>query len=474
MSRPAPRLGAGHWESLRQIAPLAWPVLVGQLAVLAFSTVDTLLVARHSAIDLAALAIGSAVYITVFVGLMGVVLAISPVVGQQFGAGRLQEAGVSLQQAVWLALALSLLGEIPLLFPKPFLAMAQAEPAVEAKVRSYLLALGASLPAALVFTAYRGFNTAVSRPKVVMALQLAGLALKVPLSALLTKGFTLPLTPWQCAPLGALGCGIATCIVMWSQLLITLLVQRRDPFYARFGLGRGWQAPQPAQLRQLLRLGIPMGGSILIEVTGFTFMAIFIARLGATAVAGHQLAVNLIGLMFMLPLALANATGTLVAQRVGAHEAAAARRLGWHGLEIAMMASCLVGGLVFALREPVLSLYTQDPVIVGAALPLLLWVWLFHLGDAGQTVAAYVLRAHHVAVAPMVIYALAIWGLGLGGGYTLAFGSFTWVPASLHGARGFWIAATAGLVTAALGLSAFLAWVHRVEAREVAAGPASR
>jgi MATE family multidrug resistance protein len=116
----------------------------------------------------------------------------------------------------------------------------------------------------------------------------------------------------------------------------------------------------------------------------------------------------------------------------------------------------------------VLGLYTSDPTIIAAALPLLLWAWVFHVGDAGQTLAAFVLRAHHIAVAPLLIYAVAIWGVGMGGGYFLAFGHADWVPDSLRGAPGFWSAATAGLTLAALGLSAFLAWVHRQEAMQQA------
>jgi len=458
-------LSAGHLDSLRRLLPLAWPVFVGQLAVLGYSTVDTILVARHSAIDLAALSVGSAVFMTIFIGLMGVVLAVSPVVGQLFGAGRLREAGDELHQAIWLALLLTLVGELVLLFPGPLLAIAQVTPEVEAKVRGYLLALSVSLPANLIFTAYRGFNTAVSRPKAVMVLQVGGLALKLPLSALLVHGFSV--AGWQVPALGAVGCGIATAIVMWGQVLISLAILRRDGFYARFGLhDGGLHRPRLQAMRQLLKLGLPMGGAILIEVTGFTFMAIFIARLGATPVAGHQLAVNMIALMFMMPMALGNAAGTLVAQRVGAHDAADARRLGWHSLEIALALSCLLGGLVFFAREQVLNLYTQDPAIIAAALPLLLWVWLFHMGDAGQTVAAFVLRAHHVANAPMVIYAVAVAGLGLGGGYALAFGHVPGAPQAWRGAPGFWVAATAGLVTAAAALGALLAYVHRVEARE--------
>ena len=96
---------------LRRIVPLAWPVFIGQIAVLAFATVDTFLLARFSAIDLAALAVGMAVYISVFIGLMGVVLAVSPIVGRLFGAGQLEEAGRQMHQAVWLAILLSVLGE---------------------------------------------------------------------------------------------------------------------------------------------------------------------------------------------------------------------------------------------------------------------------------------------------------------------------------------------------------------------------
>ncbi|MDI4631776.1 MATE family efflux transporter [Pelomonas sp. V22] len=452
---------SGLRNSLSRILPLAWPVFIGQVAVLALSTVDTVLVARYSANDLAALAIGAAVYTTVFVGLMGVVLAVMPLAGQHFGAGRLREAGDELHQAVWAALGLSVIGLAIMLMPDPFLWIAQTTPEVEAKVRLYLQALSPGLPAALLFTAYRGFNTAVSRPKMVMALQLGGLVLKVPLTAALIHGSAgLP-------ALGVAGCGIATSIVLWAQVLVAVWLLRRDEFYAQFGLldDQGLHRPRWAALKELMKLGVPMGGSILIEVSGFTFMAIFIARLGATAVAGHQLAMNLISLMFMLPLALANASSTLVAQRLGARDPLDAHRLGWHGLFTAMALSAFNGGLLFLLREQVLGLYTGNALVIAAAMPLLVWVWIFHVADAAQTVAAFVLRSHRIATAPMVVYALAIWGVGIGGGYWLAFSNT--LP-RLSGAQGFWSAATAGLVLAAAGMTAVLAWVHRTEAREAA------
>ena len=465
-------MSGGFRASVGRILPLAWPVFIGQVAVLGFGTVDTVLVAHHSPTDLAALAVGGAIYITIFIGLMGLVMAISPIVGQLYGAGRLREAGHQAWQTLWLALAVALLGCGLLVFPAPFLALSQASPAVAEKVRGYLLALAFALPASLLFTVYRGFNLAVSRPKAVMLLQLGGLALKVPLSMALVSGL-----PGLGMPaLGVVGCGIATLLAIWVQALVAWLWVRRDPFYQRFELAApGQRAPHRASLWALLRLGVPMGLSIMVEVTGFAFMAIFIARLGETVVAGHQIAANLVSLLFMMPLGLSHATSTLVAQRIGAGDLHDARRLGWHGLQLALALALVVGSTVFVAREQVLRLYTDNPVVLAATLPLLAWVALFHSADAVQTSAAFVLRAWRITTLPLLIFVGAMWGVGLGGGYLLAFGLGDSVPASLQGARGFWMASTTGLTVAALALTALLAWVLKQQHPEgrLTPGPAA-
>ncbi|HVO07272.1 MAG TPA: MATE family efflux transporter [Burkholderiaceae bacterium] len=452
-------------DALR-IAALAWPVLVGQLAVLGFATVDTVLVGRQSVTDLAALAVGSAAYITVFIGLMGMVLAISPIVGQLYGAKRLEEAGHQLHQSVWLALGLSLIGSTLLVFPAPFLMLSRATPEVADKIRSYLLALAFALPASLLFTTYRGFNTAVSRPKAVMVLQLGGLGLKVPLSMALVSGapaFGVP-------ALGVTGCGLSTLTAMWAQAIAAYLVLRNDPFYRRFALrGHGLDRPQRASLMALLRLGVPMGLTILIEVTGFAFMAIFIARLGATPVAGHQIAVNLVSMMFMVPMALSNATSTLVAQCIGAARLRDACRLGVHGLQVTLVMAALIGSLVYLGRETIVGLYTADAAVASVALTLLSWVVLFHLSDALQTLAQFVLRAWRITVISLVVFVLSMWGLGLGGGYVLAFDSWGVTPAPWRGPVGFWIASTGGLLSAGVALTAFLLWMQRQRMRELGA-----
>jgi multidrug resistance protein, MATE family len=176
-------------------------------------------------------------------------------------------------------------------------------------------------------------------------------------------------------------------------------------------------------------------------------------------VAGHQVAVNMVSVMFMMPLALANAATTLVAQRVGARDPADARRIGWHGMVIAAAASAVLGLAVYTLREPIVRLYTDNDVVVAAVLPLLAWVVVFHFFDAVQTMAAFVLRGWRIATLPMFIYAGSLIGVGLGGGWWLVFGPGRSIaPVWAQGASGYWVASTAGLVCAAVALTALLAF----------------
>jgi multidrug resistance protein, MATE family len=448
-------------DSARRILPLAWPVFVGQLSVIAFGTIDTLLVARHSTRELAALAVGGSIYFTIFIGFMGAVMALGPIVGQLFGAKKLRECGAQLHQAVWLALAMSLPGCLLLMLPGPLLALAQLKDELETIVRNYLMVLALALPAALLFSVFRAFNTAISRPKAVMVLQLWALAVKLPLSWFLLEGVPALGIP----ALGLFGCALATVIVMWGQVIFAARALRRDRFYAPFVLfdGGRWalQPPDFSALRALARLGLPIGLSVLIEVSGFTLMAVFIARLGAVPVAAHQIAANLMSILFMMPLALSQGASTLVAQHVGAQEWHAARRMGWHAMAIGLALAAVFSSAVVLLRAPLVSLYTQDPAVIAVALAIIAWLVAFHIADAAQTVAAFVLRAWHVATGPMLIYAASLGGVGLGGGYLLAFNVTGNVPAWLQGAPGFWAAGTAGLVVAALALSYFLVWVLR-------------
>lgn len=438
------------------IARLAWPLLIGQLALIANGVIDTVMVARFSALDLAALALGVSIYVSVFVGLSGVLQALQPTIGQLFGAGRSSEIGNEVKQGLWLALLLSILGGLALAFSPFFLSFAKASPELVEKATLYLRIEALALPATLAFRVYAALNTALARPKMVMAIQVCGLLLKLPLNALLIfGGLGLP-------AFGGPGCAIATTLIAWLMAIVAWTLVARLPAYRALRLfGAGFVAPSWKILRTLLRLGIPIGLSYFIEVTAFTLMAVFIARLGAVPVAGHQITANVGTVLYMLPLSVASATGTLVAQAIGANQWKTAKKIGYAGIRLSVSLSVLIGVVVWFARAQIIHAYTPDPLIAGAALPLFLYIAFYQLFDALQVTTAFVLRAYKVAVIPTAIYAVTLWGVGLGGGCLLGFDMLGLTPAGLLGASGFWLANSASLGLVGAGLLAYLRLIQR-------------
>ncbi|KAA6127974.1 MATE family efflux transporter [Cupriavidus cauae] len=429
-------------QDLRRIAALAGPVLVGQLAVIAFSVIDTIMAGRASATDLAAVGLGGSIYVTVYISLMGVLQALAPIAGQLYGAGRHAEIGVEVRQAAWLGLALAVPGMLLLSFPGPLLAFAKAPPELVDKATAYLHLQAFGLPAALGFRIYSALNNALSRPIMVTLLQLLGLAVKIPLNAWFIHGGL------GLAPMGGPGCALASTLISWMWCLSGALILRHGGAYRPLGIFAAWSWPMRSHLWALLRLGVPMGLTYLIEITSFTLMSVFITRLGTVTLAGHQIIANLGAVAYMLPLSLGIATSTLVAQAVGARDRAGARRVGWRGIRLAAALALAVGATLWLLRAPVLRAYASDAAVVQAALPLVTFVALYQAFDAVQVTTAFVLRAYKIALVPTVIYAVSLWGIGLGGGYVLGFGLIDGMPAFTHGAAGFWLANSLSLAIA--------------------------
>ncbi|VVE87370.1 MATE family efflux transporter [Pandoraea bronchicola] len=447
------------WHDIKRIAGLAWPVLIGQLAVIAFGVMDTAMVGRASAFDLASLALGGSIYITVYVGLMGILVALSPIVAQRFGAGERQAIGEEVRQAFWLALFLALPGFLLLSHPQFILQLSEATPELEARASAYLEILAFGLPAALLFRVYSSLSTAVAQPRIVMIIQVTGLALKVPLNLALIYGVERLGIP----ALGSTGCAIATTAINWVSCALGLMLMARHATLREFGIFTRFCWPHWRAIRALLKLGVPMGLSYLIEVTAYSFMAIFIARLGDVTLAGHQIAANLGALMYMLPMSIAIATATLTAQAIGSRDFPLARLIGRRGVEFAGTLGLALAALMWFCRPLILAAYTSDPQVAMVATPLLAIVAFYHVFDALQVNAVFVLRAWKVAIVPTIIYAVSLWGVGLGGGYVLGFDVGGLTPAWLYGAAGFWFANTASIAIAAVGLLLYLRWVVRVK-----------
>jgi MATE family multidrug resistance protein len=446
---PAPRAPD---TSSRALLRLAWPLFVANLAVVGNGTIDTVMAGRLSATDLAAVAIGSSIYITIYIGFMGVLQALSPIAGHHFGAQRWRAIGDDVQQALWLSLLLTAAGLPWVLATDVWVRFARADDDVGTVVRLYLQAIAFGLPAALATRVFVALNAAVSRPKVTMVVNLTALALKAPLNLLFMHG------AGPIPALGGAGAGVATALLSWLMFAMSLAIWRLDPFYARFR-STAVHGPRWAALREQLRLGVPIGLSTLFEVTSFTFMAVLIARLGTAAVAGHQIVANLIAILFMVPLSLGIATSVLVAQSLGAAAPRVARRAALRGFRIAMAIALAAALGLWLLRAPIVSLYTSDPAVASVALSLLGLAALFHLFDAGQGVAGFVLRGYKNTFWPMVIYGVALWGIGLGGGYWIGLNATPLGPP--RGPLGFWEAATVALGLAAVLLCVLAAAVSR-------------
>lgn len=445
-STPAPAVGS------RALLGLAGPILVSQFAVMGLGLIDTVMAGRLSARDLAAVALGSSIYASIFIGMNGVLQVLTPIAGHHYGAGRWREIGHTQVQGQWLAMALSLIGIVALLMPGPWLALAGADPAVADITARYLGWIALGLPAALMTRVYVGINAAVSRPGVAMTINLALLAAKVPLNALFLHGAG-PLPA-----MGGAGCAAASAVLLWVGAVLNIVVWRLDPFYQRFRIDA---LTRPAWRRQkeILRLGLPSGLSLLIEVTSFTFMAILIARLGAATLAGHHIIANLVSLLFMLPLSLGIATSVLVAQSLGAGRPDLARRVALRGWRIAAGTGLALALAVWLGREAIVGGYTTDAEVARLALSLMGIAALFHAADALQGCAGQILRGYKIVLLPMLIHSAALWGVGLIGGFVLAYR--TSLGAELGGAQSFWLAALAGLVLTAIALSALAERVSR-------------
>ena len=441
----------------RDLLKLAWPVFIGQLAVMLNGVIDTMMAGRLSAVDTAAVGLGASIYITVYVALMGVLLALTPIAAQHWGAGRIDRIPQATGQAIWLALALAVPGCLALGWTTPWLTFAQAPDEVARIAGTYLVAVAIGLPAALLFRVFYALSNAIARPRTVMTINLIAVALKIPLNALFMQGWQTD-GGWQLVPaMGGAGAGVATAILLWLSLLLAIVALHLQPAYRALAI-RWPVRPDAGQMGELLKLGLPIGAAYLVEVTSFAFMALFLARLGATVAASHQIAANLAALAYMVPLALANAASTLVAQSIGAGRPDRAIAYGRRGMRLATMVAVTVSAALWFGREPIARLYTTDPAVVAGAATLIAIVAAFHLFDAIQCTATFVLRAHRITTWPMIVYLVCLWGVGLAGGWWLAF-------ARGLGAQGFWLAGAASLLAASVLLWLILQRVRAELAR---------
>lgn len=434
-------------SELKTISRHAGTVLVGQLATMAFAVTDTIVAGRYAESSLAALSVGSAIYMSVYVALMGVLQSLLPVWAELHGAQRHRKLGFSLRQSVYLTLGMMLLGMGILLQPTMLLDWAGVPLALRSEVYSYLGVLALALPPALLFRLYSTFNQSLGKPLLVTGLQISALFVKIPLSIWFAFGGL------GLEPKGAVGCALATLLVQCLMLAMAMWLLRTRPLYRPYRLFHRLERPHWPTLLAFARLGIPSGLTIFVEVTSFTLMALFVARLGTTASASHQIAANLAAVLYMVPLAIGIATSARTSYWLGADQPYRAKDAVRLGFFMVLGCALLLTGVLIGLRETLAHLYARSPDVIALAVPLLLWTAMFHLFDGLQSLGVFILRCFRITLTPFLIYAVLLWGLGLFGGYRLTYHGVGSLGA-LQTPAAFW-----GAGMAALALAATIFWL---------------
>ena len=290
---------------------------------------------------------------------------------------------------------------------------------------------------------FSSLSQSLGKPKTVAFIQVAGLAVKIPLSILLTFGFDL------LAPRGLQGCAMATVIVNFGMLLVSLWLLKNSALFQPYGIWKKLYPPSLKDIGHITRLGIPNGLSVTVEVTSFTMMALFIARLGTSASASHQVAANLAALLYMVPLSFSIATSARASYWIGAQNFAMMRKSVRSGFELLFLTALVLAGVAWLGQKEIASVYVKDPSIVELTAQLVGLVALYHFFDAVQTMCFFVLRSLKIVFIPFIIYSCMLWGLGLGGGFMLAYENdviFYQSPSA------FWLSSSTALVFVSISL----------------------
>ena len=436
----------------RALLALAAPIFTSLFAQQTLAFVDTVMAGRVSAVDLAGVAVGGSLWIPVLLFLYGVLLAVTPLVAQLYGAGRTEECGPLARRALLVALPLVLIAILLLRQADWVFALMGVEASIATIAVDYLKAMTWGLPALGIFFVLRNLSEGLGLARPSMLIGLASLPVNILANYIFIYG------KLGFPALGGVGCGWGTAVTLWFMCGCMFLTIRRVGAYTPthfFDLAkkRGAQGAT-----QILRLGLPIGASLLVESSIFALIALFLAPLGAVAVAAHQITLNYSSLIFMIPLSLSSAMTIRVGHAVGRGRLDRARLVSHTGLTLTALIAVVTASCTLLLAGSIAGLYTRDPQLILTVVGLLSLNALYQLPDALQVGAAASLRGYKDTRVPLLLVVIAYWVISLPLGYTLALTNLWGAPL---GARGFWISLIIGLSVAALLLGSRLLRVER-------------
>lgn len=429
--------GAGHRLALElaETLKLAVPLALTQLGQIAMMTTDLAFIGRLGDGAVAAAALAHTIFFVSFTVGMGLMSAVSPLAAQAYGARNPHRVRRSLRVGLWAALLISLpVMALPFRGEHILLALGQS-PAAAHLAQQYLFGLVWSIVPALWFMAIRGFMSAVNRPEPVLWITLAA----IPANALLV--YLLLYGEWGLPRLELFGAGLATSMVNSAMFLAGLwFAARRRPFRKYHVLGHIWRIDWQL-MRQLVILGAPISISFLLEYGLFGAAGLLMGLISTTALAAHQIALQIAAILFMVPFGIGMAATVRVGHAVGRRDGAAVRRAGFiaTGLGIGFMSGMTLVVILgrFAIAQIFLGESADATAELTAA--LLLVGATFFIADGIQTIASGSLRGMNDTRIPLLFATISYWLVG----FTLACGLGFRTPL---GAVGVWIGLSCGTV----------------------------
>ncbi|MGO2008065.1 MATE family efflux transporter [Vreelandella alkaliphila] len=461
-----------YWPETRTLVALALPICGAQLAQAGMSVVDVIMTGRHNATDLAAVSVGSSLWMPLMLFMTGTLMGLTPIVAHLLGGKRNAEIRPAVHQALWVALVLGFTAAVLLwTVVTPIFELMGVPPAVARESAAYLSAVAFGMPGIALFQALRAFSDGMNHTRPALWISLVGLTVNIPSNYLLIYGGDglvnllgdgLPSALQQLPALGAFGCGIATALSMWTMAVAMALYTRKGHAYQSVSIWQTLTSPTLSGIRELVVVGMPIGVAIFVEVTLFTLIALFIASFGEVTVGAHQIALSFTSILFMLPMSLSMALTVRVGNTLGQQRSAMARTVAWNGIVISVIVAVINSTLLWFTAVPVIALYTSNTDIQALALTIISLAVIFQLSDSLQVNLAGALRGYKDTRIVMVITVLSYWIVGLGGGHWLGTHGIGDMSGPL-GVHGYWMGLIAGLSTAALLLAWRLKWISQQE-----------
>ncbi len=440
ISRP---IAADAWRlELRATLALAWPLILANLTQQAIQATDVLLMGRLGATQLAAATLALNLTFTFNLLMLGLVIASSPMmataIGQRFNAVR--DVRRTFRAGLWLIAAMLPPYWLVLWHVGDLMRLFGESEELARQGQTFLRAYMWCTAPWLLFQLLRNFVSALERPRMVLWLSLAGIAVNALLSWSLIFGhFGLP-------ALGLVGGGLGstlTWLAMCAALAAVVLVDRR---FRRFHLfGRFWRFDRERTLA-MVRLGWPIGVTMALEMGVFALAAYFMGWLGAPAVAAHAVALQIAALTFMVPLGLGQAATVRVGLALGRRDEPGIARAGWTSWIAGVGFMGAMALVMWSIPRRLVTLFLTDvpanAAVIGLAVSFLKVAAAFQLVDGAQVIGAGMLRGLHDTRWPLIFALFGYWGVGLGIGAWLAFGA-DWKGV------GIWIGLASGLAAVA-------------------------